>query len=172
MRPRTAPPLAHGTPAAVGAFQPHRGDWRNLREFAGGELGGNHREVRSVRHHVRGDWVQPTRLRGGRGTRQKRVLVLASITGGDRKIEVKADAINQGFVFGNNVMVGTVNRSRQDFVAASTTSSKRRPPPWVAAQAPHHTRVRPRELPGATASPDRRCGAVEIYLKLDGKERR
>ena len=100
------------------------------------------------------------------------VLVLASITGGDRKIEVKADAINQGFVFGNNVMVGTVNRSRQDFVAASTTSSKRRPPPWVAAQAPHHTRVRPRELPGATASPDRRCGAVEIYLKLDGKERR
>jgi glucose 1-dehydrogenase len=44
------------------------------------------------------------------------VLVLASITGGDRRIEVKADAINQGFVLGNKVMVGTVNASREDFV--------------------------------------------------------
>jgi glucose 1-dehydrogenase len=44
------------------------------------------------------------------------VLVLASITGGDRKVEVRADAINQGFVLGNKVMVGTVNASRDDFV--------------------------------------------------------
>jgi threonine dehydrogenase-like Zn-dependent dehydrogenase len=44
------------------------------------------------------------------------VLVLASITGGDRRIEVKADVINQGFVLGNKVMVGTVNASRDDFV--------------------------------------------------------
>jgi glucose 1-dehydrogenase len=44
------------------------------------------------------------------------VLVLASITGGDRKVEVRADVINQGFVLGNKVMVGTVNASREDFV--------------------------------------------------------
>ena len=44
------------------------------------------------------------------------VLVLASVTGGDRKTEVNADAINQGFVLGNKVMVGTVNASRDDFV--------------------------------------------------------
>jgi threonine dehydrogenase-like Zn-dependent dehydrogenase len=43
------------------------------------------------------------------------VLVLASVTGGDRKVEVPSDAINQSFVLGNKVMVGTVNASREDF---------------------------------------------------------
>jgi glucose 1-dehydrogenase len=43
------------------------------------------------------------------------VLVLASVTGGDRKAEVPADRINQSFVLGNKVMVGTVNASRDDF---------------------------------------------------------
>jgi threonine dehydrogenase-like Zn-dependent dehydrogenase len=43
------------------------------------------------------------------------VLVLASITGGDRKVEVNSDKINQGFVLGNKVMVGTVNASPNDF---------------------------------------------------------
>ncbi len=43
------------------------------------------------------------------------VLVLASVTGGDRRAEVPADRINQGFVLGNKVMVGTVNASREDF---------------------------------------------------------
>jgi glucose 1-dehydrogenase len=43
------------------------------------------------------------------------VLVLASVTGGDRRVEVPADQINQGFVLGNKVMVGTVNASRGDF---------------------------------------------------------
>lgn len=44
------------------------------------------------------------------------VLVLASVTGGRRTAEVDADVINQGFVLGNKVMVGTVNASRDDFV--------------------------------------------------------
>jgi len=43
------------------------------------------------------------------------VLVVASVTGGDRKAEVPADEINRGFVLGNKVMVGTVNASREDF---------------------------------------------------------
>jgi threonine dehydrogenase-like Zn-dependent dehydrogenase len=43
------------------------------------------------------------------------VLVLASITGGDRKAEINSDKINQGFVLGNKVMVGTVNASPNDF---------------------------------------------------------
>jgi threonine dehydrogenase-like Zn-dependent dehydrogenase len=43
------------------------------------------------------------------------VLVLASITGGDRRVEVNSDAINQSFVLGNKVMVGTVNASPNDF---------------------------------------------------------
>jgi glucose 1-dehydrogenase len=43
------------------------------------------------------------------------VLVLASVTGGERTAEVPTDRINQSFVLGNKVMVGTVNASRQDF---------------------------------------------------------
>ena len=46
------------------------------------------------------------------------VLVLASVTGGDRQVEVPADRINQGFVLGNKVVVGTVNASRTDFRSA------------------------------------------------------
>jgi glucose 1-dehydrogenase len=43
------------------------------------------------------------------------VLVLSSITGGDRKAEIESDKINQSFVLGNKVMVGTVNASPADF---------------------------------------------------------
>ncbi len=43
------------------------------------------------------------------------VLVLSSVTGGDRMAEVPADKINLGFVLGNKVMVGTVNANREYF---------------------------------------------------------
>ena len=43
------------------------------------------------------------------------VLVLSSITGGDRTLEVPADRINLEFVLGNKVMVGSVNASRDNF---------------------------------------------------------
>jgi threonine dehydrogenase-like Zn-dependent dehydrogenase len=43
------------------------------------------------------------------------VLILSSITGGHRKVEVPADKINLEFVLGNKVVVGTVNASRHDF---------------------------------------------------------
>jgi threonine dehydrogenase-like Zn-dependent dehydrogenase len=43
------------------------------------------------------------------------VLALVSVTGGDRKVEVPADRINQGFVLGNKVAFGSVNASRADF---------------------------------------------------------
>jgi threonine dehydrogenase-like Zn-dependent dehydrogenase len=45
------------------------------------------------------------------------VLVLVSVTGGERRVEVPADAINQGFVLGNKVMVGSVNASPADFAS-------------------------------------------------------
>ena len=44
------------------------------------------------------------------------VLVLSGVTGGERVIEIDANRINQGFVLGNKVMVGTVNASRDDYV--------------------------------------------------------
>src|SRR5437899_2494541 len=43
------------------------------------------------------------------------VLVLSSVTGGDRRIEVPADKLNLEFVLGNKVMVGTVNANREYF---------------------------------------------------------
>lgn len=43
------------------------------------------------------------------------VLVLSSVTGGDKMIEVPADKINLDFVLGNKVMVGTVNANREYF---------------------------------------------------------
>jgi threonine dehydrogenase-like Zn-dependent dehydrogenase len=43
------------------------------------------------------------------------VLVLSSVTGGDKMIQVPADRINLGFVLGNKVMVGTVNANREYF---------------------------------------------------------
>ena len=43
------------------------------------------------------------------------VLVLSSVTGGDRVVQVPADKINLQFVLGNKVMVGTVNANREYF---------------------------------------------------------
>jgi threonine dehydrogenase-like Zn-dependent dehydrogenase len=43
------------------------------------------------------------------------VLVLSSVTGGDRKMEIPADQINLQFVLGNKLMVGTVNANREYF---------------------------------------------------------
>lgn len=43
------------------------------------------------------------------------VLVLSSVTGGDRMVQVPADRINLDFVLGNKVMVGTVNANREYF---------------------------------------------------------
>ena len=45
------------------------------------------------------------------------VLVLSSVTGGDRRVEVPADRLNLEFVLGNKVMVGTVNANREYFEA-------------------------------------------------------
>ena len=43
------------------------------------------------------------------------VLVLTSITGGDRRVEVPADRVNLEFVLYNKVMFGTVNAHREYF---------------------------------------------------------
>ena len=61
------------------------------------------------------------------------VLVLSSVTGGSRKVEIDADRINQGFVLGNKVMVGTVNASREDFVRGvdDLTKAEARFPGWL-----------------------------------------
>jgi len=47
------------------------------------------------------------------------VLILSSVTGGNTQATVNADVINQGFVLGNKVMLGTVNASHADFVSGA-----------------------------------------------------
>jgi threonine dehydrogenase-like Zn-dependent dehydrogenase len=42
-------------------------------------------------------------------------LVLSSVTGGDRHVDVPSDKINLDFVLGNKVVVGTVNANREYF---------------------------------------------------------
>src|SRR5439155_13737939 len=43
------------------------------------------------------------------------VMVLSSVTGGQRTTEVPSDAFNLDMVLGNKVMVGTVNANREHF---------------------------------------------------------
>jgi glucose 1-dehydrogenase len=43
------------------------------------------------------------------------VVILSSVTGGERQTQVPTDEINLGFVLGNKVAVGTVNAGREDF---------------------------------------------------------
>lgn len=51
-----------------------------------------------------------------RSLNENGILILASVTGGTRKTDqVPSDEINQRFVLGNRVMVGTVNANREHF---------------------------------------------------------
>jgi threonine dehydrogenase-like Zn-dependent dehydrogenase len=52
----------------------------------------------------------PRQLLGKNG-----VMILSSVTGGDRTTEVPSDAFNLDMVLGNKVLVGTVNANRQHF---------------------------------------------------------
>jgi threonine dehydrogenase-like Zn-dependent dehydrogenase len=45
------------------------------------------------------------------------VIVLSSVTGGSRMVDVPSDALNLDFVLGNKAMVGTVNANREHFEA-------------------------------------------------------
>jgi threonine dehydrogenase-like Zn-dependent dehydrogenase len=98
------------------------------------------------------------------------VLVLASITGGERSAEVRADAINQSFVLGNKVMVGSVNASRDDFVRGvdDLVKSQALFPGWL--EKLLTTPVRGLENFGELV---RRLmqddDAIKVYLELDGR---
>jgi len=52
------------------------------------------------------------------------VLVLSSVTGGNRTTEVPSDRLNLEFVLGNKVMVGTVNANREYFEIGASDLAK------------------------------------------------
>jgi threonine dehydrogenase-like Zn-dependent dehydrogenase len=68
------------------------------------------------------------------------VLVLYSVTGGGRELEVPIDLINHGFVLGNKVMIGTVNANRQHFeeVIRDFALAELQYPGWLSRLLTHH----------------------------------
>jgi len=95
------------------------------------------------------------------------VLVLSSVTGGDRRIEVPADAINLGFVLGNKVMVGTVNANREYFELGvrDMAQSEAQYPGWLSRLLTHPVRglERWRELFDTLTDAK---GAIKVYCEV------
>jgi threonine dehydrogenase-like Zn-dependent dehydrogenase len=94
------------------------------------------------------------------------VLVLSSVTGGDRRAEVPSDALNLGFVLGNKVMVGTVNASRVDFETGvgDLALAEARWPGWLARLLTHPVQgldnaTKALELLGAE-------GAIKVFVEV------
>lgn len=96
------------------------------------------------------------------------VLVLSSITGGGRTLEVPADRINLEFVLGNKVMVGTVNASRENFESgvADMAQAEAEYPGWLARLLTHPVRGLDnyRQLFEQLQNPN---GAIKIYCEIE-----
>lgn len=95
------------------------------------------------------------------------VLVLTSITGGGRSLEVPADRINLEFVLGNKVMVGSVNASRDNFESgvADMAQAEAEYPGWLARLLTHPVRGLDnyRQLFDHLQHPN---GAIKIYCEV------
>ena len=95
------------------------------------------------------------------------VLVLASVTGGDRTVAVPADRINLDFVLGNRVMVGTVNANREHFELAVSDLAKAELeyPGWLGKLLTHPVRglENYRDLFAHLANPS---GVIKAYCEV------
>ncbi len=94
------------------------------------------------------------------------VLVLSSVTGGTRRTEVPADAINLDFVLGNKVMFGTVNANREHFEAGvrDLAVAEAQYPGWLSRLLTHpvHGLDHYAEALGALGAP----GAIKVYVEI------
>lgn len=95
------------------------------------------------------------------------VLVLASVTGGDKTIQIPADRINLEFVLGNKVMVGTVNANREYFEMGvrDIAQGEAEYPGWLSKLLtdPVKGLENYTELFKKLASPD---GAIKVYCEV------
>jgi threonine dehydrogenase-like Zn-dependent dehydrogenase len=84
----------------------------------------------------------PLVFEGMRALGKNGVLVLSSVTGGDRTVEVPADRINLEFVLGNKVVVGTVNANREYFEAGvrDLAQAEAQFPGWLSRLITHRVR--------------------------------
>ena len=94
-------------------------------------------------------------------------LVLTSITGGNRMLEVPADRINLDFVLGNKVMVGSVNASRENFETGvrDMAQAEAEYPGWLSRLLTHPVRGLDnyRELFERLQAPN---GAIKIFCEV------
>jgi threonine dehydrogenase-like Zn-dependent dehydrogenase len=99
------------------------------------------------------------------------VLVLSSVTGGDRTVEIPADRINLEFVLGNKVMVGTVNANREYFETGvrDMAQAEAQYPGWLARLLTHPVRglAHYQELFAmlTAAAP----GTIKVYCEVAGE---
>ena len=100
------------------------------------------------------------------------ILVLSSVTGGGRRIEVAADSLNLNFVLGNKAMVGTVNAAREHFEAGvrDLALSESQHPGWLEQLITHVT-------PGLEYFEDAfealgRAGTIKTVVDVDAIEGR
>ncbi len=97
------------------------------------------------------------------------VLAMVSITGADRKIEIPADRINQGFVLGNKVALGSVNASREDFERAvlDLSEAELAYPGWLAKLLTHPVKGLPNyaELMDTLTMAK---GAIKVFCEVNG----
>jgi threonine dehydrogenase-like Zn-dependent dehydrogenase len=97
------------------------------------------------------------------------VVVLTSVTGGDRTIEIDADRLNQHLVLGNRVLVGIVNASRDDFAAgvADLVLAHARFPGWLdrLLTTPIDGLERVDELAGRLLEPG---DSIKTYVRIAG----
>ena len=95
------------------------------------------------------------------------VLVLSSVTGGDKQLTVPADRINLEFVLGNKVMVGTVNANREYFELGvrDMAQAEAQYPGWLRLLLTHPVKGldRYKELFEALTTAK---GAIKIYMEV------
>lgn len=95
------------------------------------------------------------------------VLVLSSVTGGNRTVEVPADKINLDFVLGNKVMVGTVNANREYFESGvkDLAQAEAEYPGWLSRLLTHPVKglENYRELFDKLTNPN---GAIKVFCEV------
>jgi threonine dehydrogenase-like Zn-dependent dehydrogenase len=116
---------------------------------------------------LEGSGSSPLAFDAMQGLAKNGVLVLTSVTGGDRKVEIPADRINLEFVLGNRVMVGSVNAGREHFEAGvrDMAHAESAYPGWLSSLLTHPVQGLDRydELFAKLARPD---GAIKIYCEV------
>jgi glucose 1-dehydrogenase len=100
------------------------------------------------------------------------VLMLVSVTGGERKVEIPSDMINQGFVLGNKVMAGSVNASPADFASGRDDLVKAYAfyPGWLEKLLTHPVEgleSHEQMLRHLTEAPD----AIKVFVQVAGTDR-